>query len=71
MLPAAVLADYDRYCLAIDQNKRLNRYPLIYEFFNWWCVYYLSSINGTQNTEMEEKTKIGVLLILKVVKSLV
>ena len=40
-------------------------------FFIWWCVYYLSSINGTQNTEMEEKTKIGVLLILKVVKSLV
>lgn len=33
MLPAAVLADYDRYHLAIDQNERLKRYPLIYKFF--------------------------------------
>lgn len=33
MLPAAVLADYDRYHLAIDQNDRLKRYPLIYKFF--------------------------------------
>ncbi len=33
MFPAAVLADYDRYHLAIDQNERLKRYPLIYKFF--------------------------------------
>lgn len=33
MLPAAVLADYDRYHLAIDQHERLKRYPLIYKFF--------------------------------------
>ena len=33
LLPAPVLADYDRYHLAIDQHKRLRRYPLIYKFF--------------------------------------
>jgi glycosyltransferase involved in cell wall biosynthesis len=33
ILPAAVLADYDRFHLAIDQNERLKRYPLIYKFF--------------------------------------
>lgn len=33
MLPKTVLADYDRYHLAIDQNERLKRYPLIYKFF--------------------------------------
>ena len=33
MLPQAVLADYDRYHLAIDQHERLKRYPLLYKFF--------------------------------------
>ena len=33
LLPTPVLADYDRYHLAIDQHKRLRRYPLIYKFF--------------------------------------
>lgn len=33
MLPAAVLADYDSYQLAIDQHERLRRYPLIYKLF--------------------------------------
>lgn len=33
LLPAPVLADYDRYHLAIDQHKRLRRYPAIYKFF--------------------------------------
>lgn len=33
MLPPAILADYDRYHLAIDQNERLKRYPLLYKFF--------------------------------------
>jgi glycosyltransferase involved in cell wall biosynthesis len=33
ILPSVVLADYDRHHLAIDQNERLQRYPLIYKFF--------------------------------------
>lgn len=33
MLPEAVLADYDRHHLAIDQHERLKRYSLIYKFF--------------------------------------
>ena len=33
MLPPAILADYDRYHLAIDQHERLKRYPLLYKFF--------------------------------------
>ena len=33
MLPPAILADYDRHHLAIDQHERLKRYPLLYKFF--------------------------------------
>ena len=31
LLPAAVLADYDKYSLNIDQMQRLKRYPVIYK----------------------------------------
>lgn len=33
MLPEAVLADYDRHHIAIDQHERIQRYPFIYKFF--------------------------------------
>lgn len=39
MLPPAILADYDRYHLAIDQNERLKRYPLLYKF-----IYFVERV---------------------------
>lgn len=36
LIPAPILADYDQYYFAIDQFKRLKRYPLIYKLV--WLV---------------------------------
>ena len=48
LLPAAVLADYDKYAFDIDQMQRLKRYPLIYRLV-WFVervLFKLDKWNG-------------------------
>ena len=47
LLPAAVLADYDKYSLNIDQMQRLKRYPVIYKtvWFMERCLFKLDKWN--------------------------
>ena len=48
LLPAAVLADYDKYTFDIEQMQRLKRYPLIYRLV-WFVervLFKLDKWNG-------------------------
>ena len=48
LLPAAVLADYDKYAFDIDQMQRLKRYPVLYRLV-WFverCLFKIDKCNG-------------------------
>ena len=48
LLPAAVLADYDKYTFDIEQMQRLKRYPVIYKsvWFVERCLFKLDKWNA-------------------------
>ena len=48
LLPAAVLADYDKYTFDIEQMQHLKRYPVIYKsvWFVERCLFKLDKWNG-------------------------
>ena len=55
MVPASILADYDRWSLSIDQMKRLKRHPWAYKMV-WFlerCLFKLEKINRRRTREVQ------------------